>query len=157
MKFFLPVLCFVLATANISCNQIDLFELHTSIPDSEWKSDNNCKGTFSINDTNSMYNIYVIIRHTDAYAYNNIWLNLGSQAPGDTMNFQKINCVLGNDQQGWEGVGMNDIWEVRKKINEMPCKFKKIGAYSYQINHIMREDPLKNILSVGIRIQKIEN
>ena len=157
MKNHPAVLLTILITFALSCNQINLYELHTSIPNQEWKSNYSCSGKFCVSDTSSPYNIYLVVRHTDAYAYNNLWINLETQAPGDSINVEKINLELGDDKYGWHGIGMGDIWETRKKLTLVPCKFKKTGSYSYKINHIMRDDPLKNVLSVGMRVQKTEN
>lgn len=137
-----------------SCTQIDIFEKNTVIPKYEWQSGLTAKGDFIISDTTSAYNIYLVLRHTDAYQYNNIWLNIGLQPPGDSMRIQKVNLVLGNDANGWEGTGMNDIWELRKLLNGAPRRFKQTGKYSFSISQIMRDNPLLHIMSVGLRIEK---
>jgi hypothetical protein len=49
---------------------------------------------------------------------------------------------------------MNDIWEVRKLLNGKPRRFKKTGEYKFRIFQIMREDPLKNVMSAGLRVEK---
>ena len=149
----LPIVsCLLLIT---SCKQLDVYEKDTSIPKYEWQSDFVAKGSFNIADTLSSYNVYLVLRHTDAYKYNNIWLNVGLQAPGDSLNYQKINLRLGNDATGgWEGKGMNDIWEVRKLVNTEPWRFKKAGAYNFTISQIMRDNPLLHIMTVGLRIEK---
>lgn len=137
---------------EVGCTQIDLHEKNTPIPGSKWQHNFTVKGSFEISDTSSLYNIYVVLRHTDNYPYSNIWLNLGFQNPGGTMQFRKINLELGNDAGGWEGSGMNDIWEVRKLL--FVQHFSKLGEYRYEINQIMRDNPLPAIMSVGIRVQK---
>lgn len=136
-----------------SCKQLDVYEKDTSIPKYEWQSNYTAKGNFTIADTLAYYNLYVVLRHSDEYKYNNIWLNLGLQNPGDTMSYQKINLSLGNDATGWEGTGMNDIWEVRKLLNAEPQRFRQRGTYSFIISHIMRDNPLLHIMSVGLRIE----
>ncbi len=136
-----------------SCTQINVFEKNTPIPKYEWKTGFAASGTFNISDTNSYYNLSLVVRHTDAYVYNNIWLNVGLQSPGDSMYFQKIDFSLGDDAAGWEGAGMNDIWEVRKLL-KAHTRFKKNGEYQFRILQIMRDDPLKNIMSVGLRVEK---
>ena len=138
----------------ISCKQIDLFEKNTVIHNYEWAGDFNAKGSFSITDTASLYNIYLVIRHTDAYKYNNIWLKIGFQAPGDTMHYQRLNLQLANDMTGWEGSGMNDIWELRKMLNSQPEPFKKAGNYSFTISQNMRDNPLLHVMSVGLRVER---
>ena len=137
-----------------SCKQLDTFEKDTSIPKYDWKSSFAATGSFSITDTASVYNAYIVLRHTDAYKYNNIWLNLGTQVPGDSMRYQKIPIELGNDAKGWEGVGMNDIWEIRQPIFDRPIKFIKTGTYNFTISQIMRDDPLPAVMSAGFRLEK---
>jgi len=137
-----------------SCNQVEIFEKNTAIPDYKWQQQFTASGDFIIADTVAAYSIYLVMRHTDAYQYNNIWLNIGLQPPGDSLHVQKVNLVLGNDANGWEGTGMNDIWEVRKLLNGKPRRFKQAGKYHFTIAQIMRDNPLLNIMSVGLRIEK---
>ena len=140
-----------------SCNQIEIFEKNTAIPKYEWKQNFSAKGDFLIIYTVSAYAIYLVLRHTDAYQYNNIWLNIGLQPPGDSMYNQKVNLVLGNDANGWEGTGMNDIWELRKLLNGEPRRFKQPGKYSFTISQIMRDNPLLHVMSAGLRVEKAKD
>ena len=137
-----------------SCTQIELFEKNTVIPNYKWQQNFIATGDFVITDTVSAYGIYLVLRHTDAYQYNNIWLNIGLQPPGDSMRIQKVNLTLGDDANGWEGAGMNDIWEVRELLNGQPRRFKLAGKYSFNISQIMRDNPLLHIMSVGLRLEK---
>ncbi len=132
-----------------------MFEKNATIQEQQWFYNNKPSFTFTIKDTSPAYNIYIVLRHTDAYGYNNIWLSLGSQAPGDTMQYQNINLDLANDAKGWQGTGMDDIFEVRKNITPGPVPFKKAGNYTFTIAQIMRENPLKHVLNIGIRVEKV--
>lgn len=140
-----------------SCTQIEVFEKNTVIPGYKWQHDFSAKGDFLISDTVSAYNIYLVLRHTDAYQYNNIWLNIGLQPPGDSMRNQRVNLQLGDDANGWEGTGMNDIWELRKLLNGEARRFKQPGKYSFNISQVMRDNPLLHIMSVGLRVEKKKN
>ena len=153
IKIFLLIL--ILSSAFISCREIDLFEKNIAVPNMQWFNNYNATGSFIIKDTTSTYNVLIVLRHTDAYLYNNIWLNVGLQAPEDAgLKYQKINLTLGNDAKGWEGIGMNDIWEVRKLISGVPKKFIKAGTYNFSIAQLMRDNPLQHVISVGLSIQK---
>jgi gliding motility-associated lipoprotein GldH len=140
----------------ISCGKIDLFEKQAQIPSQQWFYNNVPEFTFHIEDTSSLYNVYIVLRHTDLYNYNNIWLRVGSKSPADSMHFQNINLILASDAKGWEGRGTDDIFEVRKAISPGPVSFKRSGDYTFSIAQIMRENPLRYILNVGIRIEKVE-
>jgi gliding motility-associated lipoprotein GldH len=137
-----------------SCTKLDVFEKDTTIPQYLWAGTFKPSFGFDITDTTVQYKLFIIVRHTDAYRYDNIWLNIGSKFPGDTMSYQKLELQLGNDATGWEGNGMDDIWEVRKSIAKGAFR---AGKYTFSIAQIMREDPLPNIMSVGVRIEKVQN
>lgn len=139
-----------------SCIKTGLYEKVAVIPSQQWFYSNTPEFTFHIDDTTSLYNVYVVLRHTDLYKYNNIWLKIGLKSTTDSINYQNINLVLGTDSKGWEGTGMDDIYEVRKNISPAPFSFKRSGDYTFSIAQIMRENPLSNILSVGIRVEKVK-
>jgi gliding motility-associated lipoprotein GldH len=131
--------------------QTNVFEKNMSIPNHNWQSSYAAKGSFAINDTAANYNTFIVLRHTDAYKYSNIWLNIGLQAPGDSMQYSKLNITLGTDANGWLGTGMNDIWELRQLVI---LPLNKKGTYNYVITQIMRDDPLPAVMNVGLRVEK---
>lgn len=139
----------------ISCAKIGVYEKIAPIPSQSWLYDYKPSFTFTITDTAAAYNVYIVVRHTDAYNYNNLWLSVTSKAPGDTLHSQNISIELGNDVKGWEGAGMDDIFEVRKNITPGPVPFKKAGNYTFTIAQIMRENPLRHILNVGVMVEKV--
>ncbi|HVZ97647.1 MAG TPA: gliding motility lipoprotein GldH [Chitinophagaceae bacterium] len=149
------MLCFV-AIHFVSCVKIDLYEKDVAIPSQQWFYNTTPSFTFDITDTASLYNLYIVLRHTDAYEYNNIWLRLGTKAPGDSMEYQNLNLSLASDAHGWEGTGTDDIFEVRKNITPGPVPFKRPGRYTFSVAQIMRENPLKHILNIGLRIEKVK-
>lgn len=145
---------FLFSILIISCGTIDVFEKNVSIPNHTWSSSFVPEITFEITDTSSLYNIYVVIRHTDAYQYNNIWLNAYVQMPEDTLRKQRLELRLATDDKGWLGSGMDDIYEHRIRITAEPQQFQKKGTYTFKLENIMREDPLPHVMNVGIRVEK---
>jgi gliding motility-associated lipoprotein GldH len=149
-RFFLGYV-FLMTLLLTSCVQTNVFEKNVSIPGYNWQSNFVAKGSFAINDTAANYNTFIVLRHTDAYKYSNIWLNIGLQAPGDSMQYSKLNITLGTDANGWAGTGMNDIWELRQLVI---LPLKKKGTYNYSITQIMRDDPLPAVMNIGLRVEK---
>ena len=152
-NFIVLISCLV---CIVSCSRIDVFEKNVSIPQLNWQYNFQPQFEFNITDTSSSYNMFLVLRHTDAYKYNNIWLNIGIQPPGDTMSFKRLDVTLGSDATGWNGTGLDDIWEYRKLITNGPYQFKKTGDYKISLAQIMRENPLKNIMSIGVRVEKVK-
>jgi len=137
-----------------SCRQDELFERLEPIPGGQWKSSFTPSFTFNLADTTAAYNVYVVVRHTNTYAYNNIWLQSGLQLPGDTLLTQKLDVKLAGSD-GWLGTGMDDIFEAHIPVTSRPKRFPRSGPVTFTLKQIMRQDPLPGILQVGMRVEKV--
>ena len=151
LKFLISFFLLISATA---CLKVELFEKNVQIPHRQWDYKFKPTVQFNIEDTVSAYDLYIVIRHTDAYNYNNIWLNLFIQAPGEAASSQQIDIPLASNEKGWLGKGMDDIFEHRYKITRQPIAFRKAGTYNFTLEQIMRENPLDHVLDVGLRVEK---
>ena len=150
-KLFASLLVFV---SFIACGTIDVFEKNVNIPNHEWSNSFRPEIAFEISDTTSLYNIYIVLRHTDAYRYKNIYMNIYTQVPGDTIRKARVDLQLATDDKGWLGSGMDDIFEHRILISK--GTFSKPGLYKYRLEQIMREEPLQHVMNVGIRVEKVK-
>lgn len=143
----LLITCLVLS----SCTTIDLYEKDVTIPGFKWKSSFRPEFTFTIKDTSAPYQIFLVLRHSDRYNYNNIWINLYSQPPGDTFHKAAFELPLATNEK-WLATGMDDIYEHRIKLTDP--QYLKAGTYRFKVEQIMREDPLENVMDVGLRVEK---
>jgi len=137
-----------------SCQTKQLFEQNTMYPNHQWVAQDANTYQFEITDSTVPYKVYFVIRHHNAYHYKNIWIQLNTISPDHSVSQQAVNINLADDEKGWLGTGMDDIYEQRIPIGNSNVHFKK-GMYKFVLQHTMREDPLENILSTGIRIEKI--
>lgn len=157
MKAKYIILLLVLVSPG-SCNPIDLYEKNVSIPGHEWKSNFKPEFRFEIKDTSALYDVMLVLRHTEKYGYNNIWLNLSMKAPGDSLRSVRVEKVLATNAEGWLGTGMDDIYEHRVSLNKELAdngfSFRRAGEYIFRIEQVMREDPLRHIMNAGLRIEK---
>ena len=142
----------------IACNKLNLFERSVAVPKHEWQSSFEPSFTCVITDTTAFYNISLVLRHRDRYHYNNIWLQLTIIDPTSKKIQFTTEKILGTNEKGWLGVGMDDIYEHRISLQDELLKngvsLRKKGPYQFRIKQIMREDPLQEIMNVGIRIEK---
>ena len=148
--FCLIILCIVAS----SCETINLYEKNAAIPKHEWSRSFRPEFKFDIKDTSAAYDIFIVLRHNEKYNWNNIWLELATRIPGDTaMRKEKYELGLANNK-GWLGAAMDDIYEQRVRITPKDGVALKQGEYVFTIGHIMREDPLQNIMNIGLRVEK---
>jgi gliding motility-associated lipoprotein GldH len=142
----------------LSCTQVDLYEKNATIPQFKWKSNYKPEFTFTIKDTMAQYELFLVLRHNEKYNFNNIWLNIYLQSPGDSVRKISVEKRLASNEQGWFATAMDDIYEHRISLNQdlvgNNFSFRKAGDYHFMIEQIMREDPLLNVMNVGLRIEK---
>lgn len=149
--FLLPLLLMVFS----GCMESPYYQATHALPKNEWSYSNKQKFTFEVKDTSALYNLYFIIRHTDAYPFSNIWLWVYTKEPGaDTFQKSRIEIPLAENTGKWLGRGMGEIWEQRMPItkDDRPMLFSKKGTYEIQFEQNMRVNPLPEILQVGLRV-----
>jgi gliding motility-associated lipoprotein GldH len=152
-KSLLTLLIPFLALSGCTLNT-GVFEQNVAIPHHQWESSFKPSFSFTVRDTSSLYNVYFVMRHTDAYGFNNIWVRATVEQPGDSVaRTQPYDLTLATNESGWIGSAMDDIYESRILIQPL-TKFKKPGDYRFTLEQIMRQDPLLHVLNAGIRIEK---
>ncbi|HYM93681.1 MAG TPA: gliding motility lipoprotein GldH [Chitinophagaceae bacterium] len=146
--------CLLITACLYSCTTIDLYEKDVSIPGHQWSSSFKPSFTFTIKDTTKPYQFFLVLRHTEKYKYTNIYINLYVKAPvSDSVQKIQRSLTLATTD-GWLGKGMDDIYEHRIALGD--AQTLKAGTYQFTLEQIMRDDPLENILNVGLRIEKKE-
>ena len=140
-----------------ACNwTTGVFEKNLTFTGHEWQSAVKPDIAFEITDTVSSYNIYIVLRHTDAYHFNNIYIRATVTEPGDGKGRTgDYDLQLATNARGWIGTAMDDIYDARLLI-QPKTKFRKSGIYHITMEQLMREDPLKNVLSAGLRVERAQ-
>lgn len=153
-----PVLLFLLFTSHwMACAPPEgIYEKDIPLPGQQWAGSFRPTFTFTISDKDTAwrYNVFIVLRHTDAYIYNNIWIRGTIRQPGDSAaRNDRYDLLLATNDKGWLGTGMEDIYEQRVLIQQS-TRFKKPGQYSFTLEQVMRDDPLKHVLNIGVRIER---
>jgi gliding motility-associated lipoprotein GldH len=139
------------------CLRSPYFQKQVSIPSNKWEAKFQPSFKFEISDTQSLYNMYFLIRHTEAYPYSNVWLWIHTKAPGDTTYTKsRIEIPLADPSGKWLGRGMGEIWEQRMPITHEGDSLilRKAGTWEIKLEQNMRINPLPEILQVGLRVEK---
>jgi len=144
------VLCILLSS---SCDSNRVYDNNLPIPDSEWTYANIVPFEVNITDTLSTYNVYVNIRHTNEYAYRNIWVKVYTTFPSGKQIDNLVDLPLANKAGKWHGTGSGDI--ISSQILIQPnAAMPDTGTYKFAIQQNMRIDSLPEILDVGLRVEK---
>lgn len=154
MKPVASILIVLLFAGCFGCTTLDVFEKNTYFKKQQWAAADKPVINFNVTDTTSLYSVYFVIRHTDAYNFNNIWINITTKTPADSALTQQLDVQLAKNDKGWLGTGMDDIYEHRILLTKQPIRLPAKGTYTFTIEQLMRQDPLQHVLNAGIRIEK---
>lgn len=150
------VVFFLCCSLMVACLPAPHFQKQVAIPGNEWAYNFVPQFDFGISDTTAQYRPYFIIRHTQAYPYNNIWLWVSVKGPGDTIAKRvRINVTLAEASGKWLGRGMGEIYEQRMPLSlGDSISFSRYGGYQIKLEQNMRVNPLPEVLHVGMRVEK---
>lgn len=90
--------------------------------------------------------IMVVVRHTNAYQYSNIWLRLDYAGP-DTIHTDTVNLRLADDFGTWYGKGLGVSFQC---VDTVARDVAVDVSQPIKVTHIMRVDTLADIEQVGL-------
>jgi gliding motility-associated lipoprotein GldH len=141
----------------LGCKQLDTsIQLH-QISNGKWAQDNKAKFNFNLGRPNGKYLTYIIVRHTNDYKYNNLFVNINYKIDSNKENsILHYEIPLTKNNTEWAGKVFNNVIEARIPANIFTDE-QLMNAKQVQISleNIMREDPLEEMLQVGLMFQPI--
>lgn len=151
-KTLFLIFIFSILTIYLSCDKTKIFENNQTIENKQWAYNQPIIFKTIINDTTLRYNLYINVRTSENYAYQNMWVSLSTQTPkGNTMQ-SRIDLPLADNEGKWLGSGFGDVITTQIQVPNR-IKFSEIGEYTFNLVQDMRENPLKEVLSAGMRLE----
>ena len=136
----------------VACSDDD-FDKRTVIPEAEWKQENRVAFDVEINDTASVYEFGIGLRHLENYRYSNLYVFLHTTMPNGNNFIDTIDIPLATPEGKWIGDGSGSMRDRRHTVNDT-LRFPLLGTYHFEIEQAMREPVLKGISDIGIYIEK---
>ncbi len=139
-----------------ACGEGAVFEENRSIEQGEWYYDNLLVFEVDIERTDVLYDVFVNVRHTEEFAYSNLWLEIKTIFPDGTETEGPLNLPMANEAGKWYGSGLGSTLSNEILIQENAL-FNQQGKYRFEISQNMRQNPSLNIMDVGMRIAEAKS
>jgi gliding motility-associated lipoprotein GldH len=136
-----------------SCSRNIVYTQYKTFNDNQWFANDKAVFDVEIKDTQSLNNISLMVRHTDTYPYNNIFLFVTTKYPDGKILTDTMEVVLSNSKGEWLGSGAGDIFDFKVPIKKN-VRFPLAGKYQFIFEQSMRVDPLPMIMDFGFEIEK---
>ncbi|WP_128547446.1 gliding motility lipoprotein GldH [Larkinella soli] len=137
------------------CDENAVYKGIEDIEDGTWYVNRAPEFTFQIKDTTATYSIHYIVRNSISYPYFNLYIRryLLDDA-GKTLDSRLDELTLLDPKSGKPyGDGLGDLFDHR--INMVKnYRFAHAGTYTVRLRQYMRQNPLPEIYSVGITVEK---
>lgn len=144
---------FLLIILLSSCIKNDaLVDNHQAIPRHYWSYLNKVQLPFEISDTTARYNIYINLRHTSEYKYSNIYFLIHLVSPDGKKSVERKEFRLALPDGEWLGKGSGNIYSYQLPFKSNH-KFDKAGKYTLMLEQNMRDNPLREVTDVGLRLE----
>ncbi|MBL4653073.1 MAG: gliding motility lipoprotein GldH [Flavobacteriales bacterium] len=149
-KFFIAL---VFAGIVIGCDSEKYFEEYKKIENASWAAKKQLSFKVESIDTHIEYNLFLLVRNTKTYTYQNLYLFMDIMSPSGKMERDTIECLLADITGKWYGDHAGDI--VDNKIwFKTNYQFSELGTYRFTFEQAMREESLTEIIDFGLRIEK---
>lgn len=136
-----------------ACNSQTVYQDNEAIPASGWDINNRIDFGVTMDDTTQLHELYLLVRNTTDYPYRNLYLFLDIEFPNQQTLRDTIECILAHKDGQWTGKGFGKI-----RANEFLFRddvwFPVSGNYTFRLQQGMREESLKGISDIGIRIDR---
>lgn len=142
-----------MAVLVTSCNKNVVFSEYKTFEDQQWAAKDKAVFDLEITDTQTLNNIYLMVRHADVYQYNNLFLFVTTKYPDGKILSDTMEVVLASSKGEWLGSGAGDIFDFKVPIKKN-IRFPLAGKYQFTFEQGMRVDPLLMIMDFGFEIEK---
>jgi len=135
-----------------SCRDV-VYSEYKTFKDYDWFAKDKAVFDLEIKDTETLNNIYLMVRHADSYQYNNLFLFVTTKYPDGKVLTDTMEVILANKKGEWLGSGSGDIFDFKVPVKKN-IRFPLAGKYQFIFEQGMRVDPLPMIMDFGFEIEK---
>lgn len=136
-----------------SCVDGSFYEKDSPLTGRSWSHENKQKFEVNITDNSAKYDVFITVRHSPSYKFANLYLLLHEQGVGLKDTAYRKEIILAQPDGRWIGHSAGGLYEI-ERIAKDNFSFPDTGKYVFEIEQNMRDNPLKEIVDVGIKILK---
>ena len=145
----------------VSCDSKSIFDDYETVPE-VWNKDKIISFNVIPPDSTKAYNLFVNLRNTNAYKYNNLFLIVEMDFPHGKSIVDTLEYKMTKPNGEFLGTGLSSVKENKLWYKE-GVVFNESGTYNVKIQHAMRSSGevngvvnLEGLTDVGFRIEKTE-
>lgn len=154
-RFFQSILFAGILVLLAACNSNSVFDKYKPINKDVWNKDSLVVFKVPVIDTLQNHNLYINVRNNVDYRYSNLWLFVSIEQPGGEAVKDTFEMVLADPTGKWLGEGLGGL-KTRESVYRRNVFFPCSGDYTISLQQGMRNEELKGISDVGVRVEVVK-
>ena len=141
----------VISLLLVSCQQGVVFTAFKALPELGWECDSVVVFEPALEDSVAAYDMQLVVRHTERYSYQNLWLFVDVKQDSLLLRRDTIEAMLANERGEWYGGGYS---KYTLPIVYLERLVLPGGCYHVVVQQGMREEALRGISDLGLKVIK---
>ena len=150
----LAYLCLLVFIAS-ACSDNTVYKSKKDINNEFWVYEDAISFDLEAPDTINWYELGLDVKHSKEFGYQNLYLYIDTRFPSDTLLTDLINLDLAKKNGQWNG-DCNSKSCSNPFILKQKFKFEELGEYSFAFKQASRQDSLKGIQSLSLKLKKAD-
>jgi gliding motility-associated lipoprotein GldH len=130
-----------------------LYDKSKPIGDHSWQLKDKKEYWLEVPTKPTTYKLSLNLRITNDYPYSNLFILFRTLGPQKEFSTRRLEFKLANSAGDWLGSGSGNIFTFRIPITDT-LRFRNLGVYKFEIEQNMRDNPLRGVVDIGLRIEK---
>ena len=138
------------AAVLTACGPDVVYERDVPLPGT-WTYADSVTFAYDIADTSRAYDLQLSLKHTDAFATQNLYARFVTVYPDGRRQSEPVSLELADQTGRWLGDCSGEACELRIPLQDS-TRFPLPGEYGLVVHQYMRTDALTGVNGVGLRI-----
>ena len=136
-----------------ACDRDMVYDQYMTTRNGQWSWHDTGLFEAEVEDTLSLHNVYLQIRHTTDYPMSNLYMFVVLKGPSGQFLRDTVNMMLAEPDGRWIGTGTGKFRELRLLYRKQ-IRFEHPGTYTIIMEQAMRKEKLP-VTDVGVRIERV--
>ena len=150
---FFSLALFGLLSVTGCTDKSAVIDTNAEVLNHNWSYLNKFKFPVKIDEEGLTYNLYMNLRVTGDYKYSNLFVLISQTNPNKKTIVKRYELKLASKDGEWLGKGSGNLYSYQLPFITN-YKFPAKGTYTFAIEQNMRDNPLREVSDVGLRIEK---
>lgn len=136
-----------------SCGREAVSSAYADLPERGWSIGDTVRLAVSVQDTTQAYDLALTLRHTEQYAYQNLWLFVSACDSLSPLRADTVLACLADDRGRWLSTRTGRYYAGYVTMQHA-MRFPAAGTYTFAIVQGMRDSVITGIADVGLELKQ---